>query len=79
MQAILAMTPEIGKTYTVPSGMGGVFTARVLAIYNASQQGDGTPIPERVHMRVVSPRNHDWHNYTFTMSREYFEQTARIS
>ena len=77
------MTPEVGKSYTVPSGMGGAFTARVLALYDGGamiftkEHPEGKELPARVHMRVVMPRNPDWHDWTFEMDREYFERVAR--
>jgi hypothetical protein len=68
--------PPIGNLYTIPSGMGGVFDVRVLALYEARRRGDGTSIPPSIHLRVDMPRNPDWHGYTVVMERDYFEQVA---
>jgi hypothetical protein len=70
------MEIEVGKLYKVPSGMGGSFTIRVLRVDEATKQGDGTPVKERVTMRVHMPGNRDWHNYIFSLNRDYFEQHA---
>jgi hypothetical protein len=72
-----AMTPIIGNLYRVPSGMGGVFIVRVVAYYDETRQGDGTYVPARVYMRVHMPNNKSWHNYVFTLNRDYFEQEAK--
>lgn len=71
------MIPQLGKSYVVPSGMGGVFTARVLAIHEAAERSNGTFVPASIQMRVVAPRNHDWHDYLFTMRLDYFERVAK--
>lgn len=43
---------QVGKSYKVPSGLGGVFYVRALAV-----RGD------EVDCRVDMPSNPDWHNY----------------
>ena len=49
---------KIGGLYDVPSGMGGAFTVKLLAI---------TDSPEpRAHLRVHMPKNPDWHGYLLT-------------
>lgn len=77
MKAKAVVVPEIGKVYDVPSGMGGTFTVRVLALYEAGAVTGSRILPARVHMRVISPLNKDWHNYTFEMDRAYFEANAK--
>ena len=71
--------PMLGEVYNVPSGMGGIFTARVVALYDARENDDGSTEPAQVHLRVDMPLNPDWHKYTFVMARAYFEQVAAMS
>lgn len=52
--------------FDVPSGMGGTFT-----VFEVSRYADN------VSLRVHTPRNPDWHHYTFTAKTEWFDSVKK--
>lgn len=55
--ALRILDPIVGRTYRVPSGLGGSFRARLLHLGETHGQ-----------FRVIAP-NSDWHDYLVTVSR----------